>query len=120
MVSGRVVDLFPSERDQRGLQGGHQGKRLSPARVGPHSGRQLFWCGSGKSLAVRGLVDELFKGQCARTMEEHFSFHKNLQCSSDLQGTAGGGPARPLRRSSQIRRTLMSLSEEMEKRTYLT
>ncbi|MED6143729.1 hypothetical protein PIB30_008676 [Stylosanthes scabra] len=48
------------------------------------------------------------------------SFHKNLQCSSDLQETAGGGPARPLRRSSQIGRTLMSLSEEMEKRTYLT
>ncbi|MED6120090.1 hypothetical protein PIB30_017717 [Stylosanthes scabra] len=109
MVSGRVVDLFPSERDQRGLQGGHQGKR----------GRRLFWCGSGKSSAVRGLMDELFKGQCARTMEEHFSFHKNLQCSSDFQGTAGGGPARPPQRSSQIGRTLMSLSEEMEKRTYL-
>ncbi|MED6147489.1 hypothetical protein PIB30_044460 [Stylosanthes scabra] len=44
---------------------------------------------------------------------EYFSFHENLQCSSDLQGTAGGGPARPLRRSSQIGRTLMSLSEEI-------
>ncbi|MED6194524.1 hypothetical protein PIB30_029431 [Stylosanthes scabra] len=34
MVSSRVVDLFPSERDQRGLQRGHQGKRLSAARLG--------------------------------------------------------------------------------------
>ncbi|MED6200002.1 hypothetical protein PIB30_081154, partial [Stylosanthes scabra] len=32
MVSSRVVDFFLSERDQRGLQVGHQGKRLSAAR----------------------------------------------------------------------------------------
>ncbi|MED6110793.1 hypothetical protein PIB30_046124, partial [Stylosanthes scabra] len=51
-------------------------------------------------------ADELFQDQCARTKDKHFSFHKNLQCSSDLQGTEGGGSARPLRRSSQIGRTL--------------
>ncbi|MED6168466.1 hypothetical protein PIB30_011895 [Stylosanthes scabra] len=46
-------------------------------------------------------TDELFRIQRCSDLGEHFSFHKNLQCSSDLQGTAGGGPARPLRRSSQ-------------------
>ncbi|MED6144763.1 hypothetical protein PIB30_018611 [Stylosanthes scabra] len=51
-------------------------------------------------------ADELFEDQYARMKEEHFSFHKNLQCSSDLQGTAGGGPAKPLRRSSQIGRNV--------------
>ncbi|MED6110794.1 hypothetical protein PIB30_046125 [Stylosanthes scabra] len=106
MVSSRVVDLFPSERDQRGLQRSHQGKRLSAARVLPHGGRQLFWCGSGRVRPSEDFADELFQDQYARTKDEHFSFHKNLQCSSDLQGTAGGGPARPLRRSSQIGRTL--------------
>ncbi|MED6132738.1 hypothetical protein PIB30_021562 [Stylosanthes scabra] len=33
---------------------------------------------------------------------EQLSFHENLQCSFNLQGTAGGGPARPLRHSSAI------------------
>ncbi|MED6215832.1 hypothetical protein PIB30_001973 [Stylosanthes scabra] len=66
----------------------------------------LFWCGSGRVRPSEDFTDELFKIQCARTKEEHFNFHKNLQCKSDLQGTARGGPARPLRRSSQIGRSV--------------
>ncbi|MED6169605.1 hypothetical protein PIB30_022823 [Stylosanthes scabra] len=54
---------------------------------------------NGRVRPSEDFADELFEVQCARTKDEHFSFHKNLQCSSDLQGTAGGGPARPLRRS---------------------
>ncbi|MED6133705.1 hypothetical protein PIB30_030563 [Stylosanthes scabra] len=60
----------------------------------------------GRVWPSEDFADELFQDQCARTKDEHFSFHKNLQCSSNLQGTAGGGPARPLRYSSQIGRTL--------------
>ncbi|MED6198000.1 hypothetical protein PIB30_061997 [Stylosanthes scabra] len=63
-------------------------------------------CLLGRVRPCEDFADELFENQCARTKDEHFSFHKNLQCSSDLQGTAGGGPARPLRRSSQIGRSV--------------
>ncbi|MED6155697.1 hypothetical protein PIB30_007204 [Stylosanthes scabra] len=48
-----------------------------------------LWCGSGRVRPSEDFLGELFKVQCARTEEEHFNFHKNLQCSSDLQGTTG-------------------------------
>ncbi|MED6203978.1 hypothetical protein PIB30_004565 [Stylosanthes scabra] len=63
------------------------------------------WCGSGRVRQSKDFADKLSVDQRARTEEEHFCFHKNLQCSSDLQRTAGEGefgPARPLRCSSQI------------------
>ncbi|MED6128642.1 hypothetical protein PIB30_099854, partial [Stylosanthes scabra] len=61
--------------------------------------KMLFWCGSGRVRPSEDFADELFEVQCARTKDEHFNFYKNLQCSSDVQETTGGGPARPLRRS---------------------
>ncbi|MED6118127.1 hypothetical protein PIB30_000109 [Stylosanthes scabra] len=65
-----------------------------------------LYCGSGRVRPSEDFADELFVVQCAQTREEHFNFHKNLQCSSDLQGTVGGGPARPLRRSCQMGRNV--------------
>ncbi|MED6133085.1 hypothetical protein PIB30_025049 [Stylosanthes scabra] len=55
----------------------------------------------GRVRLSEDFADELFEVQYARTRGEHFSFHKNLQCNSDLQGTAWGGPARPL--DAQVR-----------------
>ncbi|MED6221120.1 hypothetical protein PIB30_051301 [Stylosanthes scabra] len=42
-----------------------------------------------KSSAVRKLRGGALRGSVCSDKEEHFSFHKNLPCSSDLQGTAG-------------------------------
>ncbi|MED6149626.1 hypothetical protein PIB30_064319 [Stylosanthes scabra] len=81
-----MVDFFPSERDQRGLQGGHQGKRLSAACILPHGGRQCSGLFTGKRSSSAASTRQGFK--------ETDSGAQSLEL-------AGGGPARPLRRSSQ-------------------
>ncbi|MED6167162.1 hypothetical protein PIB30_000413 [Stylosanthes scabra] len=45
----------------------------------------------GRVRPSEDFVDELFKDQSTRTRKEHFSFHKNLQYSSDLRGTTERG-----------------------------
>ncbi|MED6192297.1 hypothetical protein PIB30_008821 [Stylosanthes scabra] len=53
IVSSRVVDLFPSERDQRRLQGGHQSKRLSAVRLlGPTVGANVLGWLLGKEVLL--------------------------------------------------------------------
>ncbi|MED6154918.1 hypothetical protein PIB30_001059 [Stylosanthes scabra] len=86
MVSSTVVDLFPSERDQRGLQRVHQGKWLSAARVRPTVGANVL----GWSLG-----EEVLLG-CVLPSKRADSASKKLT----KLGMAGGGPARSLRHSS--------------------
>ncbi|MED6132734.1 hypothetical protein PIB30_021559 [Stylosanthes scabra] len=102
MVSSRVVDLFPSERDQRELQGGHQGKRLSATREQKQGKKQdrnvgtlVFGPTVGANVLGWSLGEEILLGYVLASKRAD-STSKRL---TEL-GTAGGGPARSLRRSN--------------------
>ncbi|MED6114635.1 hypothetical protein PIB30_082282 [Stylosanthes scabra] len=87
MVSSRVVDFFPSKRDQRGLQGGHQGKRLSAARVLPHGGRQCSDLFTGKRSSSAASTRQGFKEGGLRCSELGTDGGWDLQGHSDAQAS---------------------------------
>ncbi|MED6195026.1 hypothetical protein PIB30_034264 [Stylosanthes scabra] len=122
MVSSRVVDFFPSERAQRGLQGGHQGKRLSAARRNSirrkarkkqdrNVGTLVFCPTVGANVLVcspeRGPLQQQVLGKAL----------KRADSGAQSLEPARGGPARPLRRSSQ-QNVLERVKYKMKKISY--